>query len=83
MTKSSVTVNVHEAKTHLSRIIEQVLLGADTPATWVVLANAAAALMAAGRVSNLREGVAVARTALQAGGALHVLEKLRKLNTAV
>ncbi len=66
-----------------ARIIEQVLCADDTPATCVVLANAAAALIAAGRAAGPREGVAIARTALHSGGALHVLEKLRKLNSAV
>lgn len=63
-------------------IIERVLRGDDSPATSVVLANAAAALIAAGRAGTPREGVAVARTSLESGRALHVLEKLRKLNSA-
>jgi anthranilate phosphoribosyltransferase len=61
-------------------IIEGVLRGMEGPATSVVLANAAAALMAAGRVAEPRAGVALAREALHAGRALQVLEKLRKLN---
>ena len=65
-----------------ARIIEAVLRSEDTPATWVVLANAAAALMAAGRAPGPADGVALARTALQSGRALQVLEKLRKLNNA-
>jgi anthranilate phosphoribosyltransferase len=64
-------------------IIEQVLRADDKPATCIVLANTAAALIAAGRAANPREGVAIARGALRSGGALHVLEKLRKLNSAV
>ncbi len=63
-----------------ARIIERVLTGADGPATWVVLANAAAGLVAAGRVRAVCDGVEQARAALRSGGALQVLEKLRKLN---
>jgi anthranilate phosphoribosyltransferase len=61
-------------------IIEGVLRGATGAATSVVLANAAAALIAAGRISEPRAGVAMAREALHTGRALQVLEKLRKLN---
>jgi anthranilate phosphoribosyltransferase len=57
-----------------------VLHAKDGPATHVVLANAAAALFAAGRIAEPRAGVALAREALQTGRALQVLEELRKLN---
>jgi anthranilate phosphoribosyltransferase len=60
-------------------LIERLLRGADGPATWVVLANAAAALFAAGRITDVRAGVASAREALASGRALHVLEQLRNL----
>jgi anthranilate phosphoribosyltransferase len=62
-----------------ARIIEGVLRGDDGPATHVVLANAAAALLAAGRVADPQAGVTLARDALRSGRALLVLEKLRKL----
>jgi anthranilate phosphoribosyltransferase len=42
----------------------------------VVVANAAAALLAAERVGTLTEGVARATEALDCGGALRVLERL-------
>ncbi len=61
-------------------IIGDVLRGVEGPALWVVLANAAAALLAAERVGSLREGVARAREAVAAGRALHVLEQLRAMS---
>jgi anthranilate phosphoribosyltransferase len=60
--------------------IERILRGEESSAACVVLANAAAGLMAAERVIDLREGVDLVRTAVRSGRALHVLEKLRKLN---
>jgi anthranilate phosphoribosyltransferase len=57
-------------------VIRSVLDGADGPAARVVVANAAAALIAADRVDNLVEGVAMAREALAAGRARSVLDRL-------
>jgi anthranilate phosphoribosyltransferase len=61
-------------------LIEQVLDGHDGPATRVVLANAAAALVAAELVDTPREGVVRARNALSSGKARKVLVELRNLN---
>jgi anthranilate phosphoribosyltransferase len=61
-------------------MIIEVLAGRNCPAQRVVLANTAAALLAADRVSSLPEGVARAREAIQTGGALLVLETLRRLS---
>jgi anthranilate phosphoribosyltransferase len=58
-------------------IVRQVLEGCDGPATRVVLANAAAALLAAERATSLRDGVALARQAISSGRAGAVLERLR------
>ncbi len=58
-------------------IIRAVLDGRDGPARRVVLANAAAALLAAERVANLSEGVAQAAAALDDGRTRQVLERLR------
>jgi anthranilate phosphoribosyltransferase len=55
-------------------IIRQVLAGSDDPARRVVLANAAAALVAAGRAATLRDGVAVAAQSIDSGAARRVLE---------
>jgi anthranilate phosphoribosyltransferase len=60
-----------------ARLIRGVLEGGAGPATDVVLANAAAALVAAERVETPREGVNRARQALTGGRALAVLEALR------
>jgi anthranilate phosphoribosyltransferase len=57
-------------------VIRAVLEGQEGPATRVVLANAAAALLAAERVETLTEGVAQATAALASGRAKHVLECL-------
>ncbi len=57
-------------------VIRAVLEGHDGPAARVVLANAAAALLAAERVGTLREGVELAAEAVASGRALQVLETL-------
>jgi anthranilate phosphoribosyltransferase len=57
-------------------VLRSVLAGADGPAARVVLANAAAALVAAGRVPGLRDGVALARVTLASGQARRVLDRL-------
>jgi anthranilate phosphoribosyltransferase len=57
-------------------MVRSVLDGQDGPAARVVLANAAAALLAAERVSSLREGVEQAREAIHSGRAAGVLERL-------
>jgi anthranilate phosphoribosyltransferase len=57
-------------------VIRRVLAGEETPAARVVLANAAAALLAAGKVTDLKAGVARAAEAVADGRARQVLEKL-------
>lgn len=59
-------------------MIEEILGGPETPAARVVLANAAAALVAADRAANPAQGVALARAALVSGRARDVLDALRK-----
>lgn len=61
-------------------MINNVLVGHGGPAERIVLANAAAALLAADRVRSLTEGVEMARVAIRSGRALAVLEKLRQLS---
>jgi anthranilate phosphoribosyltransferase len=56
--------------------IRDVLEGGDGPATRIVLANAAAALIAAERVSTPQEGVDLARASIQSGSARRVLNRL-------
>lgn len=57
-------------------IIRGVLAGQPGPARRIVLANAAAALLAAERVSALEEGVARAAAAVDSGKAREVLDRL-------
>jgi anthranilate phosphoribosyltransferase len=56
--------------------IRAILDGADGPAARVVIANAAAALLAADKVNTLAEGTACAREVIQSGNARRVLERL-------
>src|SRR5262249_32021301 len=60
-----------------ARIIHDILEGGNGPATNVVLANAAAALIAAERAATPREGIRLAREAITNGRALRVLQELR------
>ncbi|MCA9011297.1 MAG: anthranilate phosphoribosyltransferase [Planctomycetaceae bacterium] len=57
-------------------VIMNVLRNTPGPALDMVLANSAAALMVAGKVADLRSGVEVARTAIQNGISLTLLEAL-------
>ena len=61
-------------------MIKEVLAGKEGAPQRVVLANAAAALLAAERVGSLREGVEMARTAITSGRATRVLETLQRLS---
>jgi anthranilate phosphoribosyltransferase len=60
--------------------VRGVLEGRDGPARRIVLANAAAALLAAERAATPAEGVGRAAEALDSGRALQVLERLRRLS---
>jgi anthranilate phosphoribosyltransferase len=57
-------------------VVRAVLDGRDAPATRVVLANTAAALLAAAQVTSPAEGVARASAALASGRARQVLDRL-------
>jgi anthranilate phosphoribosyltransferase len=59
-----------------ARIILEVLGGARGPRRDVVIANASAALVAAGRASDFREGAALAAQAIDSGAAREKLEAL-------
>jgi anthranilate phosphoribosyltransferase len=63
-------------------IIQGVLSDRPGPARRVVVANAAAALLAADRVSSLRDGVDRAEDAIRSGRARGVLERLRAVPVA-
>jgi len=63
-------------------IARAVLEGMQGPPRDIVLLNAAAALLIAGRVDRLRDGVKMAADALDSGRASAVLEDLRRLSNA-
>jgi anthranilate phosphoribosyltransferase len=60
-------------------IARAVLAGERGPRRDVVLINAAAALMVAGRAADLRQGVALAAGAIDTGGALRIVDGLRAI----
>ncbi len=61
-----------------ARIVESVLAGSETgPRRDVVLLNAAAAFMAAGRAEDLRHGISLAAEAIDSGAAARLLGRLR------
>jgi anthranilate phosphoribosyltransferase len=60
--------------------LEAVLRGAPGPYRDTVLLNAAAALIVAGRVGDLREGVSVASKCIASGAGFAALETLRRVS---
>ncbi len=54
----------------------RILTGDDSPARDLVLVNAAAAILVAGRADDLTEGVGIAAEAIDSGAAARVLERL-------
>jgi anthranilate phosphoribosyltransferase len=62
--------------------IEAILGGARGPGRDVVLLNAAAAFVAAGRAADLRNGIEMAAQAIDSGGAKRLLEQLRAARAA-
>lgn len=61
---------------HNAKILRQILHGAPGPHREIVLANAAAALVAAGRATDLLEGVRLSRAAIDSGAAERKLHEL-------
>ena len=64
-----------------ARLVEAILNGSDGPPREVVLLNAAAALVAAGRVEDLAGGLAAGAEAISAGRASDLLGRLRAERT--
>jgi anthranilate phosphoribosyltransferase len=62
-------------------IARRVLGGEPGPQRDVVLLNAAAALLIAGKVERIRDGLGMAAEALDSGRAADVLEQLRRVST--
>jgi len=60
-----------------ARIIESVLQGVASAASRIVTANAAVALLAAGRCKRIGEGVAIIEDVLRSGRGMQMLERLR------
>ena len=63
-------------------IVESILGGASGPGRDVVLLNAAAAFLAAGRATNLRDGIGMAARAIDGGAATRLLGRLRAAKAA-
>ncbi|KMO10520.1 anthranilate phosphoribosyltransferase [Methylobacterium platani] len=66
---------------HNAAALREVLDGARTPYRDIGVLNAAAALMVAGRVDSLQDGVARAVQAIETGAARAVLERLAVVST--
>lgn len=66
-----------------ARITEAILAGETGPRRDVVLLNAAAALLAAGKVKSMRDGVALAEQSIDSGSARRTLEGLRRLTQSL
>lgn len=66
-----------------ARISEAILAGESGPRRDVVLLNAAAALLAAGAVRSLRDGVKAAEQSIDSGAAGRALDGLRRLSQAL
>ena len=64
-------------------LLEKVLSGDDTPAKYLVLANAGAALLAANRTESLIDGVNLAKQSIDTGSATKILESFIKLSNTL
>ncbi|HEX7491657.1 MAG TPA: anthranilate phosphoribosyltransferase [Candidatus Limnocylindrales bacterium] len=67
---------------HNALLVEAVLAGEAGPRRDVVLLNAAAAFVAAGRVAGLGDGITLAAETISAGKATQLLQRLREAKTA-
>lgn len=65
-----------ESPADSARIIREVLSGKETPARSLVLINAAATLLTAGKVESLTQGIAMAQQSVDSGHAATVLDRL-------
>ena len=63
-----------------ARIAREVLAGADGPRRDVVLLNASAALRAAGRAKDWRDGIGIAAEAIDSGRAAEVLQSWARIS---
>lgn len=67
---------------HNAEALLSVLGGAETPYRDISLANAAAALLVAGKAGSIAEGMALARQSLESGSARRALETLVAVSNA-
>ncbi len=65
-----------------AEIVRKVLRGEKSPRRDVVLMNASAALVAAGKVNHLRDGVTVAAASIDSGAAAAKLDALSRFTNA-
>ncbi|GAB6183205.1 anthranilate phosphoribosyltransferase [Thermodesulfovibrio hydrogeniphilus] len=66
-----------------AKIILEILKGSEGPKTDIVLLNSALALMVAGKASDLKEGVEIAKESIKSGRAYEKFETLKKLSNAL
>jgi len=69
------------AKAENAAIVREVLSGRKSPRRDVVLLNAAAALVAAGRADHLADGIPLAAQSIDSGAAAAKLEALASFTT--
>lgn len=65
---------------HNAHALREVLVGAKNPFRDIAVLNAGAALIVAGRTSDLREGIAIAQQSIDSGDALSILERLAAIS---
>jgi anthranilate phosphoribosyltransferase len=82
LTAAPVSALVGGTPAENAAIVESILGGAKGPQRDVVLLNASAAFMAAGRAADLREGIAMAAEAIDGGAATRLLGRLRAAKAA-
>ena len=70
-------VQTFTAPAHNAQALRSILEGEQTPRADVVALNAALVLVVAERASDLREGLALARSSLATGAALAAFDRLR------
>ncbi|CAI2718184.1 anthranilate phosphoribosyltransferase [Nitrospina watsonii] len=65
-----------------AELVRGILVGAPGPKRDIVLLNAAAAIVAAGKAKDLKAGIEVARTAIDSGAAKQKLEDLCRISNS-
>jgi len=68
--------------TENAEIVRRVLAGTPGPARDIVVLNAGAALLVAGRAASVREGIDMAEAAIESGAALAILDRMAQASRA-